>query len=94
MYFLIYSEDKLDSLALRTENRAAHLAWLTSDSNVVVKIAGPWLDPDGIMRGSLLIVSTDNLDTVKNWLAQDPYGLAGLTAKTTIKPYNWVIGAP
>jgi len=56
--------------------------------------AGPWLDDAGDMRGSLLIVSADNLETVKDWLKQDPYTQAGLTAFKRIRRFNWLLGAP
>ena len=56
MNIIVYATDKPDSLHIRKANRDAHLAWLTSDETVSVKVAGPWLDADGEMRGSLLIL--------------------------------------
>jgi len=94
MHIIVYSEDKEDSLEIRTANRTAHLAWLKSDDTIHVKVAGPWLDDAGTMRGSLLIVEAASVEVVKNWLSHDPYGQAGLTQKTIVKAYNWVIGAP
>ena len=94
MKFLVYTEDKADNLPIRQANRAAHIAWLKAPNAVTLDIAGPWLDDAGIMRGSLLIVDAANKDAVMEWLAQDPYRAAGLTASTTVKAYNWAIGAP
>ena len=94
MYIIVHSADKADSLHIRKANRDAHLAWLRSDESVSVKIAGPWLDDDGEMRGSLLIVEAQSVESVKNWLMRDPYVHAGLTKQTSVKAYNWVIGAP
>lgn len=94
MYFLVYAEDKPDSLSVRQHHRNAHLEWLRSDPNVLVRTAGPWLDSAGDMRGSLLIVESDMQSTVEAWLAKDPYKAGGLTESVTLKPYNWVIGAP
>jgi len=93
-YFLIHTADKANSLHIRQENRDAHLAWLKSDSPVTLHIAGPWLDEDGVMRGSLLIVEADNKKTVETWLAKDPYRAAGLTERTELQAYNWVVGKP
>jgi uncharacterized protein YciI len=93
-YFLVHTADKPDALSIRTANREAHLAWLRSDPDVMLHIAGPWLDDEGIMRGSLLIVEANSKHTVENWLSKDPYRLAGLTGKTTLQTYNWAVGAP
>ncbi len=93
-FFLIHTSDKTDSLSIRQANRDAHLAWLKSDKDVKLHIAGPWLDEEGVMRGSLLIVEADSKGTVENWLAKDPYRVAGLTAQTTLQTYHWVVGAP
>lgn len=94
MDFLIYSEDKPDSLHIRKANRDDHLAWLKAPSEVTLLSAGPWLDDHGKMRGSLVIVSAKDQQTVKDWLAHDPYKIAGLMESVTIKPYKWVIGRP
>jgi len=93
-HFLIYTEDKPDSLSLRMENREAHLGWVMSDPNVQLISAGPWLDDAGDMRGSLLIVSADTLETVENWLEEDPYNKAGLTGFKRVRRFNWLLGAP
>lgn len=93
-HFLIYTEDKPDSLHIRQDTRAAHLEWVRADPNVTLISAGPWLDEAGDMRGSLLIVTADRLKTVEDWLAQDPYAKAGLTAFKRVREFNWLIGAP
>ena len=59
-----------------------------------VLTAGPWLDDDGVMKGSLLIVDSESRESVQNWLSQDPYVIAGLTGKCIVRHYNWAIGAP
>lgn len=94
MEFFIYAEDKPDSLHIRQGAREDHLAWLKAPSDVKLLAAGPWLDDEGVMRGSLLIVDAENKKTVTDWLARDPYKAAGLTAAVTVKAYKWVIGRP
>ena len=93
-HFIIYTEDKPDSLDIRMANRDAHLAWVRNDPNVELLSAGPWIDDAGDMRGSLLIVGAADLQTVENWLSQDPYGLAGLTGMKRVREFKWLIGAP
>ena len=92
MEFIVYGEDKPDSLHIRQAARDDHLAWLKTPSDVKLLIAGPWLDDDGVMRGSLLIVEAENKQTVLDWLAHDPYKAAGLTDSVMVKTYKWVIG--
>jgi len=94
MDFIIYSEDKPDSLHIRQAARDDHLVWLKTPSAVTLLVAGPWLDDEGVMRGSLLIVEAMDKQTVLDWLADDPYKAAGLTASVMVKTYKWVIGRP
>jgi len=94
MEFIVYSEDKDNSLHIRQAARDDHLAWLKTPSDVKLLIAGPWLDDNAVMRGSLLIVEADNKRTVLEWLSHDPYKAAGLTASVMVKAYEWVIGRP
>lgn len=94
MDFLIYAEDKADSLHIRQAARNDHLTWLKAPSAVKLLTAGPWLDDEGVMRGSLLIVKANDKNTVLEWISHDPYKTAGLTASVTVKAYNWVIGRP
>jgi len=42
----------------------------------------------------IFIVKTETKTDVENWLSVDPYRATGLTDKTMIKPFIWVIGAP
>ena len=94
MEFIVYAEDKPDSLHIRQAARDDHLAWLKTPSDVKLLIAGPWLDDEGVMRGSLLIVEAADKETVLEWLSNDPYKAAGLTASVMVKAYKWVTGKP
>jgi len=94
MEFIVYAEDKADSLHIRQAARDDHLAWLKTPSAVKLLVAGPWLDDEGVMRGSMLIVEADTKDIVLDWLSHDPYKAAGLTASVMVKAYKWVIGRP
>ena len=95
MQFIIYTQDKPDSLNIRQASRDDHIAWLkTNNPEVKLLTAGPWLDDDEVMRGSLLIVEAAQKTDVEAWLATDPYRAAGLTGATQIKGYIWAIGGP
>ncbi len=94
MRFVIFSMDKTGSLDIRKANREAHLAFLKSDKAVAVQSAGPWLNDEGYMAGSVLIVECEDRIVLDAWMARDPYALAGLPDNVIIKPFVWAIGAP
>ena len=95
MRFFIYTEDIDGGLPIRQATRDAHIAWLKAENDhVKLLMAGPWLDDEGTMRGSLIIVEAQSKSDVENWCAADPYKQAGLPKSVTIKGFNWAIGAP
>lgn len=93
-HFLIYTEDKADSLQVRMDAREAHLEWALNHPTVKLISAGPWLDDAGDMRGSLLIVEGTDLQAVEGWLEDDPYNKAGLTGFKRVREFKWLLGAP
>lgn len=95
MEFIVYTEDADNSLHIRQAAREDHLAWLkNTPSDITLLAAGPWLDDDDVMRGSLLIIVANSKQAVIDWLAHDPYKSAGLTKSVMVKTYKWVIGRP
>ena len=94
MQFVLICEDKPDSLELRLANRDKHLEFVGSQG-ARVRLAGPMFSDDGeTMLGSLFIIEADTADAVKAMNAEDPYTLAGLFAKVTIRPFRQVIPKP
>ncbi|WP_339691756.1 YciI family protein [Celeribacter baekdonensis] len=90
MKYAIICTDKPGSLHIRTETRPDHVAYLKSCG--VVEQAGPFLDTDGKMCGSLVIIEVDDLEAANSWAANDPYAKAGLFADVRIEAWNKVIG--
>ena len=82
--------DKPDHLQIRLDNRSAHLAYI--EATGVVEMAGPFLNPEGQMTGSLVVVNVENLAAAQDWAANDPYALAGLFSSVTITEWKKVIG--
>lgn len=82
--------DKPDALQTRADNRAAHLAHIAATG--VVEMAGPFLNPQGQMTGSLIILNVENLADAQNWAKLDPYSIAGLFQSVTITEWKKVIG--
>ena len=52
--------DNPGALQIRLENRTAHLAHI--ETSGMVEMAGPFLDAQGQMSGSLVILSVDSLE--------------------------------
>ena len=82
--------DKPDALQTRLENRTAHLAHIAATG--VVEMAGPFLNPEGQMTGSLIILAVETLADAQNWAMLDPYAKAGLFQSVTINEWKKVIG--
>ena len=82
--------DKPGALQTRMDNRAAHLEYISATG--VVEMAGPFLDAEGKMTGSLLVLSVDSLKAAQDWTAGDPYAKAGLFAGVEIREWKKVIG--
>ncbi|WP_224824245.1 YciI family protein [Cognatishimia sp. MH4019] len=91
MFFAIVTKDKPGALEVRKANRDAHLAYIKSSG--VVAQAGPFLDENGQMCGSLLILDVETLSEAQDWAAQDPYALAELFESVSIQAWNRVIAA-
>ena len=90
MRVALFCTDKANALHIRLDNRAAHLAHIQATG--VVEMAGPLLDANGEMCGSLIVLSVETLGDAQAWAAADPYALAGLFEKTTLIEWKKVIG--
>lgn len=90
MFVTVITKDKPDSLQLRLVTRDAHVAYLKSSD--CVRMAGPFIDDDGKMSGSLVVLEVETMEDARKWAANDPYVKAGLFEKSRIEHWNKVIG--
>ncbi len=90
MLIAIICLDKPGALEIRKANRDAHLAHIKGAEGAIVQ-AGPFLDAEGEMCGSLLIYEGD-LAGAEAWAAADPYAAAGLFRSVDIRPWKKVVG--
>ena len=90
--FVLVCHDKPNSLELRMATREAHLAFVRTNSSKL-KLAGPLLDAQGGMAGSLLIFDTEDAAEVQAFTDNDPYALAGLFGKVEILPFKATLGS-
>ncbi len=90
MLIALIARDKPEALQVRLDNRAAHLAYI--EETGVVAQAGPLLDQDGNMAGSLVILDVEDMAAGEAWATNDPYAKAGLFETTDLVTWKKVIG--
>ena len=90
MRFAIITKDKDGALQLRLNNREAHLAYIKETG--VVEMAGPFLNQEGEMHGSMIILEVADFAAAQAWADNDPYAKAGLFEKVRIEEWKKVIG--
>src|SRR5690554_6246609 len=98
MFYVLIGEDAPDSLSARMAARPDHLARLEAlrdEGRLLVAGPMPAIDspdpgPAGF-SGSLVIAEFGSLAEAEAWLAQDPYVLQGVFARTSVRPYKKVL---
>lgn len=90
MQFAVICIDRKNSLELRMENRGDHLAHLKKVRDNLL-LAGPFLNDEGEMCGSLLVFNDLPKEEIEQWLAEDPYSKAGLFETVELKPFKKVL---
>ena len=90
MLVALIAHDKPNAMKIRQDNRDAHLAYVADTG--VVDVAGPFLDENGDMCGSLVILNVQDMAAARRWADNDPYAKAGLFESAILKPWKKVIG--
>jgi len=90
MYVALIATDKPGALEIRKANREAHLAY--ADEKGQTLFAGPLLNEDGDMAGSLVVLDVPDLAAARDWAAGDPYAKAGLFESVTLREWKKVRG--
>lgn len=95
--YAIISEDAEDSLKKRISARPAHinrLQELQDTGRLVLAGPHPAVDSDNPgdagFTGSLVVAEFDDLEVAQQWADSDPYNIAGVYAKVTVKPFKKV----
>ncbi len=93
MLYALICTDKPGALQVRLDTRPAHVDFLKGLGDGL-KAAGPFLDDDGNMTGSLLVIEAGSRDEALAISLQDPYAKADLFESVEIRPWNWVVKNP
>jgi len=89
--FAVVCIDKPDSLALRQATREAHFAYIGAQPGML-RLGGPFLDAEGEMAGSLMIIEAADRATAERFSLNDPYRKAGLFERVEIRPWRHTAG--
>ena len=89
--YVLVCHDKPNSLDLRMSTREAHLAYVRGFADKL-KLAGPLLDANGDMAGSLLIMECELISEAEAFTAGDPYNKAGLFGQVQVLPFRQTLG--
>jgi len=92
MLYHILCHDKPGSLQTRLDNRAAHLAVVKALGERLFA-AGPLLNANDEMIGSVLIIDFDSDAAAKTFCEQDPYAQAGLFEQVTMTRWRKTLPA-
>ncbi|HMB14328.1 MAG TPA: YciI family protein, partial [Roseovarius sp.] len=76
MLIALIARDHPGALQTRLDNRDAHIAYLKETG--VVSQAGPLLNHEGEMVGSLVILDVEDMEAAQEWANNDPYAKAEL----------------
>jgi uncharacterized protein YciI len=85
--FALIANDKPDGK--RMDVRPDHLAYLETLGDKLV-LAGPFLDAQGNMNGSFVVLETETQAEAESLFAKDPFMLRGVFESIEIRP--WKIG--
>ena len=88
--FALTCIDKDNGLTTRMGARQDHLAWVASTG--MLRLGGPFLDEQGDMAGSLMIIEAADLEAARQFSRDDPYTKAGLWASVDIRPFRVTFG--
>ena len=98
MYFVVFATHRegtgQERLRLR-DGFAAYLQNHPQHSDVTVHHGGPTLGDDGeSVNGLLLAVEAPSLEAARAFVADSPYGQAGLFAESHVRQWDWLTGRP
>lgn len=97
MYYVIFAQDRPNTLAQRLAVRSKHLErlqQLADEGRLLTAGPNPAIDDENPgesgFTGSTVIAQFDSLEQAKMWADADPYVEAGVYAEVIIKPFKKV----
>ncbi|MDO4626403.1 MAG: YciI family protein [Pasteurellaceae bacterium] len=96
-YYVIFAQDKPNTLAQRLAVRESHLArlqQLQAENRLLTAGPNPAIDDENPgnagFSGSTVIAQFESLEQAMEWAKQDPYVNAGVYGDVIVKPFKKV----
>ncbi|MBE2898176.1 YciI family protein [Pasteurellaceae bacterium 20609_3] len=97
MYYVIFAQDKPNTLAQRLSVREQHLARLKAlqdEGRLLLAGPNPAIDSEDPKEtgftGSTVVAQFDSLEAAQDWAKADPYVDAGVYGEVIVKPFKRV----
>lgn len=93
MLYMILVTDSDNTLALRQQYHDEHLhrlKQLEMQNRLVLVGSNPLLEENGF-SGSLLVAEFESIESVEQWISEDPYAYAGVYEEVLIRPFQKVL---
>jgi len=87
MLYALVAHDKADGFEARTAARPDHLKHLEALGDTLV-LAGPYLDEQGRMTGSIMVVEAETQAEAEALFAKDPFMVQGVFERYDIRPWK------
>lgn len=87
MHFVVYCLDHPDMAERRRAHFQVHKERLLA-SPLRALIAGPLTEPDGAISGSFFLYESDDIETVRRFVLDDPFNTAGIWKMVDIRCFE------
>jgi len=98
MYFAVFATDKSGVSQQRSDLQPDFIAYLRDHPDhpdVTVHNGGPTLAEDGeSIIGLLLTIEAPSREAVQAFMADSPFGRAGVIADLQVRQWDWMTGRP
>lgn len=98
MYFAVFATDKSGVSQQRSDLQPDFIAYLRDHPDhpdVTVHNGGPTLADDGeSIIGLLLTIEAPSREAVQAFMADSPFGRAGVIADLQVRQWDWMTGRP
>lgn len=91
--FVVTCWDKPGALDQRLAHRPDHVAYLKSQTAAQILVAGPQLDGEGEMCGSLFVIEAEGQAGAEAFSAGDPFNQRGVFGRIEIRGFTATMGA-
>ena len=95
MYFVVWNTHTAGTEETRRNESDAMKAYLHNPSRVTLHHGGATLDDNAeTVVGGLMIIEAPSIEVALNFVADSPFGKAGIFAQSQVQPWNWLTGRP